>query len=221
MEGWPLSGDNQIWIVDEHESSRVALCELIATQDAYEVHCYSSAQRFLREARVDEPAGVVLDLDFEEHNSYEVLAEIAEKKIRSTVITTTARPSIESAVLATQLGALTYLQKPLNSEMVLHTLAQAIGVYKARKQAVVEIQEIQGRIDTLTPREREVLGMVVEGLSSKEIAARLYLSAKTISLHRAHIMKKMEARGVAHLVRMVLFVEPLSFCESKLGAVSA
>jgi DNA-binding CsgD family transcriptional regulator len=97
-----------------------------------------------------------------------------------------------------------FLEKPIDSEVLLETIQRALALDARRRAERDEHSVVRERIERLTPRELEVLGLVVDGLSSKQIAARLWVSSKTVEAHRATIMKKMEAAGVAQLVRMVV-----------------
>jgi two-component system, LuxR family, response regulator FixJ len=114
---------------------------------------------------------------------------------------------VPMAVEAMQAGAVDFIQKPFRDQDLIDRINQALDKDSANRQALSERSEIRKRLETLTPREREVLDLVVHGKANKVIAGDLKLSQRTVEIHRARVMEKMRASSLAHLVRMVLEVD--------------
>jgi len=201
-----MSHPATIWIVDDHDSVRDSLAVLIETMGHRPVSC-ADGSTFLRTIDPAVHGCVLLDLRLPDLDGLAVFEKMLSDSIDTPVIFITAYPSIATAVRATQLGAVNYLEKPIGQDLLTQHLDQALQLDLTRREMSHRREVIDSRMKRLTPREREVMQLVVDGLASKDIARKLHLSIKTVALHRAHIMKKLQAGSVVHLVRMVTMPE--------------
>ncbi len=192
-----------IHVVDDESSIR-ALFERLGPQAGAEVRTYATAGAFLAAARDDRPGCLVLDVHLPDRNGIEVLRELSERDDRIPVIVISGMASVQHAVGALKLGGLDYVEKPFTSGEILPAIARAIDCDRQRRAAQGELRELRTRFARLTPRELEVMDLVVQGNANKVIASRLGVSAKTVEVHRANVMKKTEADSLAHLVRLTL-----------------
>jgi RNA polymerase sigma factor (sigma-70 family) len=137
----------------------------------------------------------------------ELQEHLTERSIRIPVVIITGHGDVPMAVRAMKGGAIDFIEKPFNDEVLLDAIRRAISYEEQQRSHDSEHLQIRERLSNLTPREREVMAMVTEGKSNKEIANALGVSAKTIEAHRARVMEKMQAGSLAELVRMVLAVD--------------
>ena len=197
-----------IYIVDDDEGLRKSLRWLIETLDV-RVETYESAESFLGIYQPDGPSCLVVDVAMPAMTGLELQRELRRRGDQIPVIVLTGYGDVPTAVDALKHGAIEFLEKPFESELLLARIGEALAEDARRDQQRKEFRVVQQRLSGLTPRQSEVLRLVVEGLSSKEIAVRLFVSFKTVEAHRQAIMKKMEARSVAELVRTVAGIFPL------------
>ena len=196
-----------VFIVDDDPAVRDALSWLIGTL-RYNVEVFESAQAFLDACQPDRPGCLVLDVRLPGMSGLQLQKRLAEQGIELPVIIITGHGDVPMAVSAIQAGALNFLEKPFRDQEVLDSVQQAIMVdaeNRARRQRSTEIMDC---IEALTPREYEVMKLMVKGDSNKKIAATCGISIKTVEVHRARVMEKMRAGSLPELVRMVLAVEP-------------
>jgi FixJ family two-component response regulator len=192
-----------VHIVDDEARVRDALTLLLSTAQI-ESRCYRSAEEYLSSNRLEEPACVLLDNQLPGMNGLELLKLIVAAAGDSAVIMITAYGDVPTAVLAMKAGAFHFVQKPFDAEELLTNVEEALSRAVEARDVVQETEEFKARITGLTQREREVLGLVLEGLPTKLIAHHLQISARTAEHHRAAMMQKMQARNISHLLRMML-----------------
>ena len=190
-----------IHIVDDDDDTRSAIADVVATA-GFAPCLYASAKLFLEKFKDDGPACILVDLRMPEMNGLQLMQKIAERNLKTPVIVITGYADVPSAVQVMKLGAFDLLEKPWSGEELIERLRAAIEMDKERRLVLQDNQLAEQRIETLSPRERQVLEMIVSGKASREIAADLGLSVHTVDNHRAHIMKKMKTESLASLVRI-------------------
>ena len=200
-----MTTDAIVFVVDDDESMRKALARLIGSV-GLEVQTFPSPAAFLAHPRPDRPACVVLDLRMPGTSGLAVQEELARAGVELPILFLTGHADVSTSVRAMKAGAVDFLEKPLHDQALLDAIHRALGRARELWGARAEREGIARRVVTLTPREREVLALVVAGLPNKVVADRLGASDKTIKVHRARVMQKMHADSLAHLVRMAQVV---------------
>lgn len=195
-------GDSMVYVVDDDPSLRGSL-DLLITASGFNVRGFASAQEFLLAARPEVPACLVLDVRMPGLTGLELQRELRKRGIGLPIIFITGHGDIPMSVRAMKAGAVEFLTKPFRDDDLLRAIDQAIGQDRIAQRERIEITELRGRSARLTPREREVMTRVVAGLLNKQVAAELGVTEKTVKVHRAQVMQKMQAGSVAELVRMV------------------
>ncbi len=194
------NGAATVFVVDDDASVRKALARLIQSV-GLQTKTFASAQELLDQAPPEGPGCIVLDVRMPGLNGLELQAELTGRNIQTPIVFITGHGDIQMSVRAMKSGAVDFLIKPFNDKELLGAIKTAIEKDEYFKAAQTEHSEIQRRHQTLTPREREVLGLVVKGRMNKEIAAELGAAEKTVKVHRARVMQKMQVQSVAELVR--------------------
>jgi FixJ family two-component response regulator len=194
-----------VFIVDDDQAVRGSLRLLIKSADLA-VEAFASAREFLGAVSADRPGCLVLDVRMPEIDGLELQQQLAARGSRLPIIILTGHGDVPMAVEALRAGALDFIQKPFESKRLLARIEEAISVDAKARSQKTDCDEIASRLSRLTPREREVLERIVEGLPTKAIAATLGSSFNTVQNQRASILKKMLAESVADLVRMVMIV---------------
>ena len=193
--------DSIVYVVDDDSSVREAIKSLIRSV-GLRVETFGTAQEFLKSARPDAPGCVVLDVRLPGLSGLDLQRELAANGINLPVIFITGHGDIPMSVRAMKAGALEFLTKPFRDQDLLDAILQALERDLSARQQRSETAELRERFDSLTAREREVMGLVVSGLLNKQIAGELGTSEVTIKIHRSQVMKKMSAGSLAELVRM-------------------
>jgi len=194
-----------IFIVDDDTAVRDAL-KLLLRSVGQAVETFGSAQEFLDAYSEDRPGCLVLDIRMPGMSGLELQQKLNEKHSILPIIFITGHGDVPMAVEAMQAGAVDFIQKPFRDQDLIDRINQALEKDGSNRAALGERNDIRRRLETLTPREREVLDLVVHGKANKVIAGDLKLSQRTVEIHRARVMEKMQASSLAHLVRMVLEV---------------
>jgi FixJ family two-component response regulator len=195
-----------VYVVDDDESVRRALARLIRGA-GHGVETFASAAAFLESPAATHPACLVLDVRLPGASGLDLQSALAEAGRSMPIIFITGYASVPMSVRAMKSGAVDFLQKPFDDQELLDSIQRALARDRAARAARAERDVVQHRLDTLTPRERQVLALVVRGLLNKQIAGELGAAEKTIKIHRGRVMRKMGADSVASLVRMVQKVE--------------
>jgi two-component system, LuxR family, response regulator FixJ len=195
-----------IFIVDDDSAVRDAL-KLLLRSVGQAVETYGSAPEFLDTYSPDRPGCLVLDIRMPGMSGLELQQKLNERHSILPIIFITGHGDVPMAVEAMQAGAVDFIQKPFRDQDLIDRINQALEKDGNNRAALGERNDIRRRLETLTPREREVLDLVVHGKANKVIAGDLKLSQRTVEIHRARVMEKMQASSLAHLVRMVLEVE--------------
>jgi FixJ family two-component response regulator len=197
-----------VYIVDDDHRVREALSSLLRASGKG-VRIFSSGQEFLDFRREDSCACLILDLKMPGLGGLEVQRSISAKT-SIPVIFITGRGDIPSTVTAMKGGAIDFLTKPVDEAALLASVARALQQDRANRQEAIEHARLAARYDSLTPREREVLPLLVSGLLNKQAAFELGITEYTVQIHRGHIMRKMEADSFATLVKLAakLKLEP-------------
>jgi FixJ family two-component response regulator len=190
-----------VFVVDDDERMRQSLKNLIGSV-GLRVEAFASAQEFLRSKVIDVPGCLVLDVRLPGLSGLDLQKRIADAGIAIPIIFITGHGDIPMTVRAMKAGAVEFLTKPFRDQDLLDAIQQALERDRIAREQRAEIEELRGRLDSLTPREREVMGLVVAGLLNKQIAGELGTSETTIKIHRHQVMEKMGAGSLAELVRM-------------------
>ena len=193
--------DSVVFVVDDDSSVREAIKSLIRSV-GLRVETFGTAQELLRSTRPDAPACVVLDVRLPGLSGLDLQHELTTHGINLPIIFITGHGDIPMSVRAMKAGALEFLTKPFRDQDLLDAIQQALERDRSARQQRSESAELRERLDSLTSREREVMGLVVSGLLNKQIAGELGTSEVTIKIHRSQVMKKMGAGSLAELVRM-------------------
>lgn len=192
-----------IFIVDDDDGMRRALTVLMQTV-GYNAVAYERPREFLQKLDPNQPGCLVLDVRMPEMSGLEVQQQLNRNGSMLPVILITGHGDIPMAVQAMKDGAFDFLQKPFRDQDLLDRINGAIKQDAENRELVERHADLKRRVESLTPREREVMGLVVDGRANKVIAIDLGLSERTVEIHRANVMEKMQARSVAHLVKMHL-----------------
>jgi FixJ family two-component response regulator len=196
-----MNGDGVVYIVDDEETIRRALSRLVRTA-GLTAQTFTSAQAFLEHPLPDHPACLVLDVRLPGLSGLDLQAALGPRQDTVPIIFITGRGSIPMSVQAMKGGALDFLKKPVDGDLLLESIQRALARSREALARAAEHSDVARRLARLTPREREVLDLVVAGMLNKQIAAELGAAEKTVKVHRGRVMKKMEAGSVADLVRM-------------------
>lgn len=190
-----------MYVVDDEETVRRALARLIRSA-GMTAQTFRTAEAFLAEGRAVPTSCLVLDVRLPGLNGLELQDALARKGYPLSIVFITGHGDVPTSVRAMKAGAVDFLQKPFAGHELLDAIRRAVGRTREAVAKRAERSEIRRRYDTLTPREREVLALVVSGLLNKQVAGELGAAEKTIKIHRAHVMAKMQAPSLAELVRM-------------------
>jgi FixJ family two-component response regulator len=194
------SPDHLVLVVDDDYRVREALQSLLAASDLRSV-VFGSAAEYIAYPRPDVPACLILDVGLPDINGLDLQQQMG-KEYHPPIIFITGQGDIPSSVRAIKAGALDYLTKPYSVEELLRLVRAALAQDQERRVKRADLDRLQRRLQSLTPREREVLPLVVSGLLNKQAAAQLGISEITLQIHRTNVMRKMEADSLAELVRM-------------------
>jgi FixJ family two-component response regulator len=190
-----------VFIVDDDQGVRQSIQDLLASV-ALRSEAFATAQEFLDSKRADDPGCLVLDVRLPGMSGLDCLGLLTDAGVTIPTIFITGHGDVSMSVRAMKSGAVEFLTKPFRPQELLDAVQQALVRDKSLRDKRREIAEVRRRHGTLTAREREVMVLVVSGLLNKQIAAKLGTGEHTVKIHRAHVMKKMEAGSLSALIRM-------------------
>lgn len=206
-----MSSEPTVFVVDDDEAVRSSL-HFLAQSVGYPVETFASAQDFLNAYDPQRPGCIILDIRMRGMSGLDLQQELIDRSVSLPVIIVTGHGDIPMAVRAMRAGAVDFLEKPYRDQVLLDRIQQAIEMDTGRRASESCRHEIRSRLERLTPRENEVLALVLDGHTNKEIANQLGISVRAVESHRARVMSRMEAESVAGLVRMVLKVRGVDEC---------
>jgi FixJ family two-component response regulator len=203
-----VSADPTVFLIDDDEGVRRSLAALLRA-NSLEVAAFASARDFLAQFDPGQVGCLVTDVRMPGMSGMELLQKLRSRRCRLPVIVITGHGDVPLAVEAMKAGAVDFIEKPFRDQVLLAAVGRALKLADEERDRCDAAQESRSRLATLTPRERQVLDMVVAGKANKVIAIDLELSIKTVEFHRAHVMEKMGAESLAELVQMVLLAREL------------
>jgi FixJ family two-component response regulator len=196
-----MDAEALVFVVDDDAPMRASLQNLLRSV-GLRVEAFASAQEFLRSTRPDVPSCLVLDVRLPGLSGLELQQRLAEGDMAMPIIFITGHGDIPMTVQAMKAGAVEFLSKPFRDQALLDAIQQALARDRAAHEQRAQSEELRRRYHSLTPRERDVLALVVTGLLNKQIAGELGTSEASVKVHRQHVMAKMGAGSLAELVRM-------------------
>ncbi|WP_192499058.1 response regulator transcription factor [Skermanella pratensis] len=199
-----------VFVVDDDPSVRESIRSLLRSV-GHSVQAFDTTQAFMLGERLDVPGCLILDVRLPGSSGLELQRELAGSGISIPIVFITGHGDIPMSVAAMKAGALEFLTKPFRDQDLLDAVHRGIELDRGRREELAMLAELRERFATLTPREQEIMALVAAGLMNKQIAGELQLSEVTVKVHRAQVMRKMQARSLPDLVRFA----------DKLGAVTA
>jgi FixJ family two-component response regulator len=190
-----------VYVIDDDPSMRAALEDLVGSI-GLQVRAFASPQEFLESKQADSPGCLVLDIRLPGMSGLSFQKELVKAGLPLPVIFITGHGDIPMSVRAMKAGAVDFLTKPFHDQDLLDAIHAAIERDRDKRRETLLITELRKRYETLTERERHIMGFVVAGRPNKQIAAELDLSEMTVKVHRGQVMRKMKARSLPELVRM-------------------
>lgn len=201
-----LENKGTVCIIDDDEAVRESLRVLLFAQ-GYRSTTFASADEYLEAGAPAEFDCLLLDLRMPGMTGMELQDELIRRNIQLPIIFISGHGDIPQAVTAIQRGAADFLTKPFQSGELLEKVDAVVASHKERCAQQAEKNQINAKIDSLTPREKDVMQCMVQGFANKRIADELGISPRTVEIHRAHVMEKLEADSLASLVRMITVLE--------------
>jgi FixJ family two-component response regulator len=190
-----------VFVIDDDESMRRSLATLLRSV-GLDARVFSSPEEFMRAERPDTPGCLVLDVRLPGMSGLAFQQELAKAGVAMPVIFITGHGDVPMTVRAMKAGAVEFLTKPFREQDLLDAVGTALEKDRTRRAGETRLTELRGRYGALTARERQVLSLVVAGRLNKQIAGELGVSEMTVKMHRRQVMRKMQAAGVAQLVRL-------------------
>lgn len=196
-----MSATPKVYVVDDECTIRTSLARLLHSADI-STECFASAQTFLEQSFEDQPTCLLLDVNLAASSGFDVQEELLRRGHRFPIIFMTGFGTIPMSVKAIKAGAHEFLTKPFEPDHLLMVVRQALEHDESELAERLHVESVRRRFETLTPREREVMALLVTGKMNKQIAGDLGTSEITVKVHKRHIMTKMKARTLIDLVKM-------------------
>lgn len=201
-----MTPESTVYVVDDDPAVRDGLKALL-TVSGYRIEAFDSAESFLAAADRGAVGCAILDIRMPGMNGLELQRELKRRGIALPVIIITGHGDVPLAVAALKAGAVDFLEKPFDSDALLASIAEALRRNAAARVSTFDRDTVAARVAQLTPREREVMDLVVAGHPNKVVADRLGIAVRTVEIHRARVMEKTEARNLSELIRMAIALE--------------
>ena len=192
-----------VYIPDDDEAVRDSMSALLDSY-GFEQNIYASAIRFLGDVTPEFAGCLLLDIRMPEMDGLEVLQSLVTKGITLPVIIITGHGDLPMAVKAMKFGAVDFIEKPFEEDILVESVRRAMAIGEQIHAQDNEKKDLEEKLERLTPREHEVLIHIATGLQNKVIAYEMGISPRTIEIHRARVIEKMQARNLSHLVRMAI-----------------
>ncbi len=191
-----------VHLVDDDFAIRDSL-EMLIQSNGYSVSSYPSAYSFLEKFNLSQPGCLVLDVRMPNMNGLELQEELLEKGINIPIIFISGNADIQDSSKAFRAGALDFLEKPFNHHVLIERIDEAIKQDVDSRFQITEKSQVKAHLESLTSREKEVLKLIVNGHTNKEVAKKLNISYRTVDAHRARVMQKMHTDSIATLVSLI------------------
>ena len=196
-----MTEETIVHVVDDDEAVRGALSRLLRSV-GYGIRSHATASEFLKEALPDAPGCIVLDVRMPGVNGLELQEHLNKSDVSLPLVLMSGHGDIPMSVRAMKAGAVDFLTKPFRDQDLLDAVGVALEKDRTRRANEIRIADLRSRFTTLTARERQVLALVIAGRLNKQIAGELGVSEMTVKMHRRQVMRKMQAAGLAQLVRL-------------------
>lgn len=198
-----MTTDADVFVVDDDADVRDSLCALLESA-GLRAEAFASPKKFLASAAPTRSGCLIADIRMPEMDGLELQQQLSNRGAKLAVIIITGHGDVPLAVRAMKAGAIDFIEKPFDDEILLASVRRALAVGERAREEVALANTAKERIAALTPRERQVLELLVTGKQNKVIAHELEISPRTIEIHRAHLMDKMQVRSFSELVRLAI-----------------